>query len=119
MQASVTIPTAAQLAVDCSDSVFQAMQETKREIKDGVLRSRGKWIRVIANGDSLLDNGECEFKGTQKQIDEIVAKYKDVPGLEAIYIEGGIDWAACVRDFGCGDYEPWVAEWAVNILVKE
>jgi len=116
---SKPIPSAAQLRKDCSASYQAALAGAKRQIKGGIFQSRGKWIRVIANGDSVLDNGECEFKGTQKQLDEIVAKYKDLPGLEGIYIEGGVNWSNNLIDFYEGDYEPWVTEWAVNILVKE
>ena len=116
---SKQIPSAAQLVRDCSNSYQAAMAGAKREIKGGFFRSRGRWVRVLANGDSVVDNGDLEFKGTQKQLDEIVAEYGELPGLEGIYIEGGVDWASSLRDFGDCDYEPWVTEWAVNILVKE
>lgn len=116
---SKTIPSAAQLARDCSLSYQAALAGAKREIRGGVFRGRGKWVRVIANGESVVDNGELEFKGTQKQLDDILAKYSYLPGLEAIYIEGGVNWGENLSAFHSGDYEPWVTEWAVNILVKE
>ena len=112
-------PSAAQLVRDCSLSYQAALAGAKREIKGGVFQSRGRWVRVMVDGESVVDNGEIEFKGTQKQLDEILAKYGNLPGLEAIYIEGGVNWAASMSDMHYGNYEPWVTEWAVNILVKE
>jgi hypothetical protein len=119
MSTTIAIPSADQLNWDCVTSIDNAMHGIRREITHGVLRSRGKWIRVIANGDSVVDNGMEEWKGTQQQLDKLIEQYRNYPGLQGIYIEGGVDWAATNADFRSGDYEPWVADWAVDIYLPE
>ena len=116
---TTTILTAAQLRRECSIAYQDALAGAKRQIKGGIFRSRGQWVRVLANGDSVVDNGEIEWLGTQAQLDKILAEYRDTPGLQSIYIEGGINWGSNMRDYYDGDYEPWVTEWAVNIFMPE
>jgi hypothetical protein len=108
-----------QLNLDCDHSYHACVIEVRRRIGHGALRDRGRWVRVIVEGDSLVDNGYCEWTGTQEQLDKIVAEYGSVPGLDGIYIEGGVDWAERRADFDAGDYEPWAGEWAVNIYLPE
>lgn len=111
-----TIPTAEQIERKCADAYVETVAEARRRIRGGTYRSRGYWVRVLGtNGDSLLDNGECEFKGTQAQLDALVAKYAGRDDVEALYVEGGADWAECRQAMEDGDYEPWAAEWAVTI----
>lgn len=111
-----TIPGAAQLRDDCSAAYQEALRQAKRDCEPGFFLSRGRWIRVTANGDSILDDGECEFRGTQKQLDAIVAEYVGKPGVTHVYIEGGLNWTSSLRDLrDYGDYEPWVGEWRVTI----
>lgn len=113
------IPTAAQLNSDCSAAYQDALRGAQRQIRGGIFKSRGRWLRVIANGDSVVSSGEVEWRGTQKQLDVIMQVYGKTPGLEGIYIEGGINWGSNLSDFHDGNYEPWVTEWAVNILTTE
>ena len=113
------IPTAKQLREDCSASYQQALTWARKNCEPGFLLSRGKWIRVRGDDDSIVDSEMIEFKGTQKQIDEIVAEYVGKPGVTQIFIEGGINWCENLNYYGDGDYEPWVAEWYVGIWSME
>ena len=119
MTTTTNLPTADQLNIDCNRAEIDCRGGVRRQINHGVLRDRGRWVRVIVEGDSLVDNGYLEWKGTQQQLDKIIADYASVPGLDGIYIEGGCDWAATRGDFEAGDYEPWAGEWAVNIYQPE
>lgn len=110
------IPTAAELREQCSGAYQDALTWAQREIRNGCFRSRGKWVRVLGvDGSSLLENGEIEWKGTQRQLDALVAQYVGKPEVEDLYIEGGIDWSDNVRNFYDGDYTPWVTDWTVVI----
>jgi hypothetical protein len=119
MTTATKIRTAAQLCMDCSASYQDALSGAKRQIKGGIFRSRGQWVRVIANGDSIVDSGDVEWRGTQKQLDVIMQVYGQMAGLEGIYIEGGVNWASSLADFELGEYEPWVTEWSVTIYLPE
>jgi hypothetical protein len=113
------IPTAAQLNDACSDAYQDALRGAQRQIRGGIFKSRGRWLRVMANGDSYVNSGEVEWRGTQKQLDVIMQVYGKMPGLEGIYIEGGINWGSNLQDYYDGDYQPWVTEWSVPILTIE
>ena len=105
-----------------AEAVKLARNVAKKEARQacgrkGLIESRGAWIivRVPGEGDPKVSEGMCEFKGTQKQIAEILAEY---PGAD-VSIEGGFNWAACVADFADGSYDPWVSEWVVNVERSE
>ena len=98
-----------------------ALFEAKNEIGHGIYRSRGKWIKVTdANGDILAgEDDSWEWDGTLKSliaaIDE--SRFGD-PKAAALYLEGGVDYAASVRDFSDGAHESWVGEWSVLVWEK-
>jgi hypothetical protein len=119
MTTTIKTPSADQINLDCDESYYACVVGVRRNIGHGALRNRGRWVRVIAGGESIVDNGEMEWTGTQERLNRIIDRYANWPGLDGIYIEGGVDWAATRGDFGAGDYEPWAGEWAVNIYLPE
>lgn len=116
---SKTIKSAAELRADCSAAYQEALDWARRECEPGVLRSRGRWLRVMAGDNPVVESGMTEFDGTQKQLNRIVAEYTAMPEVTEVYIEGGIDWAASVRAMNDFDYEPWVADWSVSIWTRD
>ena len=87
----------------------------------GFLQSRGAWVIVSTyRGEPEVTDGTIPFKGTQKQIDELMIKYGNDANVRGIYIDGGWDWATSLRDMReCGADEPWISEWSVPVWEKE
>jgi len=107
-------PTPYDLRVDCSREYQSALREAYRTTGRGFHRSRGRYIVVTIRSDALVDFGEWEWRGTAKQLREVM-HYASNPDVTGIYIEGGVDFAATLRDFEDGAYEPWVAEWSITL----
>lgn len=116
---SKTIKSAAELRADCSGAYQEALDHARGEIGYGTFRSRGRWLRVMAGDNPVVESGMIQFDGTQRQLNRIVAEYTAMPEVTEVYIEGGVDWAASVRAMCEYDYEPWVADWSVTIWTRD
>ena len=113
----MTMLTAKQLNELARESLDEALSEAKRDIGRGIFKSRGKWVVVTSKvGEPKISNGQLEWKGTQKQLNELLNVYGDDASVEAIYIEGGVDYGESILAFSEGWYDPYVAEWSVNVI---
>jgi hypothetical protein len=104
-----------------SGAYQDALKWSKRDIGAGCYRSRGKWLKAIdANGNLLA--GDCdswEWDGTLKSLIAAINETRfGEPKAVALFLEGGIDYAASLRDFSDGAYDPWVGEWSVAVWEK-
>lgn len=107
---------------DIKEAVSVAREAAENEAirscpKKGMIRSRGAWliVKVPGEGDCRISDGMMPFKGTQKQIDALIAEFPEA----GIYVEGGFNYAESVRDFCDGAYDPWVSEWSVEIQAEK
>jgi len=107
-------PTLADLHAECSTAYQQALQQARRTTGRGFHRSRRRYVVVTTRNDALVGFGEWEWRNTAKQLREVMAYALD-PNVTGIYIDGGVDFAAALRDFEDGAYEPWVAEWSITL----
>jgi hypothetical protein len=102
----------------CSASYQEALAGAKKELGKGCFRSRGRWVIVTRKdgGEPFVSNGQLEWNGTKKQLDSLTAEYANNPLVSGIYIDGGVDYGESVQAFTDGWYDPWVAEWSVEVL---
>jgi len=107
-------PTLADLQADISRAYQAALKKARQITGKGFHRSRGRWVVVVGQSDALIGSGEWEWKGTAKQLHEVMA-YASNPDVAGIFLEGGVDFAEHINGFADGDYEPWVAEWSVSL----
>jgi hypothetical protein len=108
--------SAKELREAVSEARSIAKVEAERSCGRGFLSSRGAWfIATRDNGaESNATDGTIEFKGTQKQLDDEIARLRlDCPDINDIYIEGGFNFAETMADLRDHVYEPWVSEWSV------
>lgn len=99
-----------------SSSYQEALKAAKRECGRGCYRSRGKSLRgVDINGDLVYGEADSVLwgGGLRELIDCIEAARQF--GCAAMYVDGGIDYAASVSDFGYGVYDPMVVDWSVQV----
>ena len=99
-------------------SIKEAKDTAKREAHSTgwLLRSRGAFITAVDSKGDRLDDGYWGVT-TKKDFFKAVQLFKE-KGAILISIEGGYDAARSVRDWGTGDYEPWVSEWCVDYWTK-
>lgn len=107
--------TIAEIKDTCSEEYQKELRKAKRNCPPGVLRSRGRYLSYInpENQEVVKD----EWKGTLKHIKAFIEEAKKAKA-DDVMIEGGLDWAASVRDWNV-DYDPWVGEWSVLVWKNE
>lgn len=103
-----------------SGSYQDALKYAKRELGAGCYRSRGKWLKAVDANDNVVA-GECDtwgWDGTLKSLIEAINEARFQHNASALYIEGGVDYAAALRDFDDGAYDPWVGQWCITVWRK-
>lgn len=112
------ITSASELKSLCSAAYQECRAETLRELS-GVLCSRGRFVYVQMMNGEIDPRSEAEgwvAKFTQKELDGLLAEADSNPNISSIVIQGGLDWASCVKGFMVGDYDPLVATWSVTVF---
>ena len=90
-----------------------AEREARRDCGRSFLKSRGAWVIALTDGDAAIGDGQLEFKGTKRQVVELVEEFKQREDVRSIEIAGGFNSAERLEDFAEGVHTPWVSEWSV------
>lgn len=116
-----TLYTKATVLNQAISAAYQDCLRATRKELGGCIRSRGKFV-YVSHGDRIDPRSEAEgwpFKGTQKELNALLAEAESDPTITNVTIQGGLDYAESVRDFGEGWYDPWVGDWAVEVFSRE
>jgi hypothetical protein len=103
-----------------SEAYQAALVDAKHNCGRGCFRSRGRWLKAVNHrGDTV--RGECDtwaWDGKAADLADVQRIFEGDTSIQAIYIEGGVDYAESVRDFSDGAYDPLVEEWEFKIFER-